>query len=122
MFINNFVSIHIVNGLVCFIILTIFFQSKQKFIKRNGLFIKYRPEKKCFRCSGFGINRCNLCRGKGVVLYERKYLRFDPCPKCLQRRYDVCIFCRGVGERIEYRKLKYKNIFSKILQLLNINK
>nr|UXY87582.1 carbon catabolite repressor protein 4 [Cryptomonas curvata] len=92
MYVNNLLSTHTIGGFVCIIILTIFFQSKKKFIKRNGLFVKYRPEKKCYRCNGFGITRCTLCKGKGIVLYERKYLRFDPCPKCLQKRYDVCSF------------------------------
>ena len=121
MLINNFFATHLISGFVSILFLSFFNQTKQKFIKRSGLFIKHRPEKKCFRCSGFGITRCNLCKGKGVVFYERKYLRFDPCPKCLQKRYDICTFCKGIGERIKYGKLNYKNIFSKIRQFLNIS-
>ncbi len=121
MFINNLVSTHILGGFVCIIILSVFLKSKQKFIKRNGLFIKHRPEKKCFRCNGFGIGRCNLCKGKGVVLYERKYLRFDPCPKCLQKRYDICPFCRGLGERTGYSESTFKYKFFKIMRFLNFN-
>jgi hypothetical protein len=120
MYICNVLDTRIIGSLICFIALTLFFRSKRKLIKRNGLFIKFRPEKKCFRCSGFGITRCSLCKGKGIVLYERKYLRFDPCPKCLQKRYDECHFCRGVGERIGYGKIEYKNIFFKIFRIFKL--
>lgn len=70
--------------------------------EKKGLFIQQRPEKKCFNCQGFGIVRCDLCSGKGFVFYEKKYQRSDPCPKCFQRRYDLCSFCQGVGKRISF--------------------
>jgi hypothetical protein len=73
--------------------------------KKNGLFIKIRPKKKCFKCQGFGIIRCVLCSGKGFVLYERKYQRFDPCPKCFQKRFDICPLCQGSGERLFFGEL-----------------
>jgi hypothetical protein len=73
--------------------------------KKSGLFLKSRPLKKCFKCQGFGIIRCTLCNGKGSVFYERKYQRSDPCPKCFQKRYDMCSFCQGSGERTFFGKI-----------------
>eukprot|EP00871_Galdieria_phlegrea_P001891 jgi/Galph1/2702/GphlegSOOS_G1350.1 len=66
----------------------------------KGLFVKRRPvNRRCPRCSGFGIYRCPLCRGGGVVDYEKKYLHNDPCPMCLCRRYVTCALCKGSGVR-----------------------
>jgi hypothetical protein len=121
MFIYSLFQIQTLSGFVCIILLSVSFQSNKKFSDRNGLFIKKRPEKKCFRCSGFGITRCSLCKGKGFVFYERKYLRSDPCPKCLQRRYDICPFCRGIGERIIYGRSSLKNYFLKVIRFLDLN-
>lgn len=88
-----------------FFIITIVGQTKSIGRKKNGLFLRNRPEKRCFKCQGFGIIRCNLCDGKGFVLYERKFQRSDPCPKCFQKRYDMCSSCQGKGERTFLKKL-----------------
>ena len=87
-----------------FFLFSIIGQKKNLVRKKNGLFLKPRPEKKCFKCQGFGISRCTLCSGKGFVLYERKFSRSDPCPKCFQKRYDMCSVCQGTGERTSFKK------------------
>nr|UXY87096.1 hypothetical protein 1634Bnrm1_p056 [Cryptomonas sp.] len=92
----------------------------QNFSGKNGLFIRRRPEKKCFKCSGFGIIRCSLCKGKGLVFYEKKYLRFDPCPKCFQKRFDTCPVCKGVGERMVYGEPSIKKFFSGIIRIFDV--
>jgi len=60
----------------------------------NGLFVKKRANIRCLECRGFGIIRCDLCKGKGFISYERKYQREDPCPKCLLKRYILCPMCK----------------------------
>ena len=87
-----------------FIIVSVFEKTKNYGRKKKGLFLKSRPENKCFKCQGFGISRCSLCFGKGFVLYERKFQRSDPCPKCFQKRYDMCSFCQGTGGRTFFGK------------------
>lgn len=87
-----------------FFLISLLGQKKNFARKKNGLFLKPRPQKKCFKCQGFGISRCNLCLGKGFVLYERKFHRSDPCPKCFQKRYDMCSFCQGTGGRTFFGK------------------
>jgi hypothetical protein len=88
-----------------FFILSIIRKSKYDGTKEKGLFLKKRPEKKCLKCQGFGIVRCDLCSGKGFVLYERKFQRSDPCPKCFQKRYDMCHYCQGRGDRFFFKKI-----------------
>ncbi|AFP65507.1 hypothetical protein CMESO_340 (nucleomorph) [Chroomonas mesostigmatica CCMP1168] len=96
----NFYGKPTIGGVIGFLFLFTAFMRKKTYTKKTkGLFIKQRPEKKCFKCQGFGIIRCDLCSGKGFVFYERKYQRSDPCPKCFQKRYDMCPFCQGNGER-----------------------
>ena len=101
----NLSHIHTLCGLSFIYFTHILFQYKSKKINNKiGLFIKNRPEQKCFKCHGFGIKRCNLCKGIGMIFYEKKYSRVDPCPKCFQKRYDMCSFCKGSGSRVVYNK------------------
>mmetsp|Transcript_43757 Transcript_43757/g.87940 ORF Transcript_43757/g.87940 Transcript_43757/m.87940 type:complete len:125 (+) Transcript_43757:96-470(+) len=95
-----------------FLVSSFFMKNQPRIKKESGLFIKKRPKRKCLECHGFGIIRCDLCSGRGFVSYERKYQHFDPCPKCLQKRYDVCSFCGGNGQRVLYRN-SGKNSFLK---------
>lgn len=88
-----------------FLIFSIIKKSNYDGIREKGLFLKKRPEKKCLKCQGFGISRCDLCSGKGFVLYERKFQRSDPCPKCFQKRYDMCPYCQGRGDRFFIKKI-----------------
>lgn len=94
----------------CLFITSFILQTNKKIKRGTGLFIKKRPDKKCFECYGFGIIRCNLCAGEGFVSYERKYQRSDLCPKCLQKRYDICPYCRGTGKRVLYGTEKNSNV------------
>ncbi len=95
--------------LAAFLLFSLVLKNQKKIKKGYGLFVKKRPEKKCFECNGFGITRCNLCSGRGFVSYEKKFQRFDPCPKCLQKRYDICPFCRGSGQRVLYGEVDKKS-------------
>lgn len=65
---------------------------------RRGLFVRPRARRPCPRCGGFGLRRCGLCSGNGVVLagYPRELM---PCPVCLQRRAVRCGMCAGSGAR-----------------------
>jgi len=49
----------------------------------------------CKACTGFGIGRCSLCSGKGIVGWEGKWNHQEPCPSCLGRRYVECLSCGG---------------------------
>jgi len=49
----------------------------------------------CRACMGYGIGRCPLCSGKGIVGWEGKWNHQEPCPSCLGRRYVECHSCGG---------------------------
>lgn len=36
--------------------------------ERTSLFVKRRARRRCPRCGGFGIVRCNLCQGEAMVV------------------------------------------------------
>ncbi|EME27935.1 uncharacterized protein Gasu_45960 [Galdieria sulphuraria] len=90
----------------------------------RGLLVKRRPlNRRCPRCSGFGIYRCPLCRGGGLVDYEKKYLHSDPCPMCFCNRFVTCILCKGSGVRpkvaLQSDSSQYRLLpkFSQLLQV-----
>lgn len=57
----------VIGGLIGIaIVQTAIWQSKRS--RRHGLFLRRRPKVRCPRCSGFGIVRCKLCGGEGVVV------------------------------------------------------
>lgn len=66
--------------------------------RRRGLFVKRRKKPACPRCSGFGIERCTMCYGDGIVIsaYPREII---PCPRCVKNRYVKCRMCAGTGAR-----------------------
>ncbi|GJD07851.1 hypothetical protein Gasu2_21810 [Galdieria sulphuraria] len=74
-------------------------------------------------CYGFGIYRCPLCRGGGLVDYEKKYLHSDPCPMCFCNRFVTCILCKGSGVRpkvaLQSDSSQYRLLpkFSQLLQV-----
>lgn len=49
----------------------------------------------CGACRGFGIRRCNLCRGAGAVGWEGKWNHQEICPSCLGKRFVNCSSCGG---------------------------
>ncbi|KAA8499223.1 hypothetical protein FVE85_6808 [Porphyridium purpureum] len=67
--------------------------------KLGLLYMKRRNNRRCPRCSGFGIVRCRLCGGEGVVRYEKKLAHVDVCPVCAMKRYVPCNLCSGFGTR-----------------------
>lgn len=66
--------------------------------RRRGLFVRRRPPRRCARCAGFGIVRCELCRASGVC---ENPLTGDvmPCPRCTMSRHVPCALCNGGGAR-----------------------
>lgn len=57
----------------------------------------------CACCYGYGIQRCTLCGGRGVVGWEGKWLHKEPCPMCLGRRFVDCEACGGKFHRPIFR-------------------
>lgn len=57
----------------------------------------------CGSCRGFGIGRCKLCEGRGVVGWEGKWSHFEPCPLCLGRRFTRCECCGGLLHKPLFR-------------------
>lgn len=57
----------------------------------------------CRCCCGFGIARCKLCEGRGVVGWEGKWSHFEPCPLCLGRRFTRCETCGGMFHKPIFR-------------------
>lgn len=52
--------------------------------------------RECRSCKGFGIERCDICNGEGVLSWEGKYSHNDePCPRCFGRRHIQCTSCGG---------------------------
>ncbi|KAK9794953.1 hypothetical protein WJX73_001049 [Symbiochloris irregularis] len=49
----------------------------------------------CTCCRGYGIARCQLCDGVGVVGWEGKWSHTEACPQCVGRRYIECRDCGG---------------------------
>ena len=72
----------------------------------RGLYVRRRPppRDRCLKCGGFGIVRCRLCRGAGIVGYEKKLQHRDPCPLCTAKRYTNCELCNGSGWRKHVRR------------------
>lgn len=36
--------------------------------ERTSLFVRRRAKRRCPRCSGFGITRCDLCKGEAMLV------------------------------------------------------
>ena len=53
----------------------------------------------CNCCHGFGVQRCRLCEGRGVVGWEGKWEHFEPCPSCLGKRFTRCDSCGGFVQK-----------------------
>uniref|UniRef100_A0A1D1ZYF2 Uncharacterized protein n=1 Tax=Auxenochlorella protothecoides TaxID=3075 RepID=A0A1D1ZYF2_AUXPR len=58
---------------------------------------RWKAVHSCRACKGFGIQRCKLCDGRGVVGWEGKMSHEEPCPLCLGRRFTSCPCCGGLG-------------------------
>lgn len=53
----------------------------------------------CSCCHGFGVQRCRLCEGRGVVGWEGKWEHYEPCPSCLGKRFTRCDSCGGFVQK-----------------------
>jgi len=54
----------------------------------------------CDCCKGFGVCRCPVCKGRGRVAFEGKYIHSaDACPRCLGARAISCPDCGGLFGR-----------------------
>lgn len=49
----------------------------------------------CFKCDGWGATKCNLCGGRGEVMWEGKHYHCDPCPACFGAGFQKCDSCGG---------------------------
>jgi hypothetical protein len=58
-----------------------------------------RIARACNLCSGFGIQRCSMCEGRGLVRWNAKWVHADPCPRCSGTRYCKCQGCGGLFHR-----------------------
>eukprot|EP01024_Parvocaulis_polyphysoides_P033617 TRINITY_DN2985_c0_g4_i3.p1 TRINITY_DN2985_c0_g4~~TRINITY_DN2985_c0_g4_i3.p1 ORF type:complete len:246 (-),score=5.01 TRINITY_DN2985_c0_g4_i3:1642-2379(-) len=57
----------------------------------------------CNACHGYGIERCQLCGGMGLINWEGKFSHSEPCPLCCGKRYTNCTQCGGLYHRQLFR-------------------
>lgn len=64
---------------------------------KRRLFISSNQHQKlcCSMCNGFGVLRCDLCKGRGIVEWEGKLWHSDPCPSCFGSCHMKCSSCDG---------------------------
>eukprot|EP01023_Acetabularia_acetabulum_P004643 TRINITY_DN11980_c0_g1_i1.p4 TRINITY_DN11980_c0_g1~~TRINITY_DN11980_c0_g1_i1.p4 ORF type:complete len:213 (-),score=5.01 TRINITY_DN11980_c0_g1_i1:1460-2098(-) len=53
----------------------------------------------CEQCRGYGVQRCDLCAGKGFVGWEGKFSHLEPCPLCMGKRFNSCQICGGMAHK-----------------------
>ena len=89
-----------------------YFLSPRRWRRRRP--VRHREDHKyCPTCNGFGYHRCNVCQGRGVLRWEGKFVRMDPCPKCLGRRVQRCEDCLGLVDRPLFKHLEVPNAYAK---------
>mmetsp|Transcript_23349 Transcript_23349/g.55867 ORF Transcript_23349/g.55867 Transcript_23349/m.55867 type:complete len:232 (+) Transcript_23349:134-829(+) len=54
-----------------------------------------RRVRNCQSCKGYGVARCALCNGEGVISWEGKFVHEELCPVCLGKRHTRCGSCGG---------------------------
>lgn len=59
------------------------------------VFLVTRKVRDCEDCKGFGVKRCTLCEGKGIVGWKWKMSYEDVCPMCAKKRFANCGTCGG---------------------------
>jgi len=58
-------------------------------------FLPGSPQKVCEKCEGYGVQQCHVCQGRGVLNWEGKLRRTDPCPLCFGSCLKKCSNCGG---------------------------
>ncbi|KAG6558143.1 hypothetical protein Mapa_000324 [Marchantia paleacea] len=53
------------------------------------------PQKVCSRCDGYGVECCDVCEGRGKILWEGKMSHMDSCPRCFGSCTKKCPRCGG---------------------------
>ncbi|BBN08904.1 hypothetical protein MPTK1_4g15430 [Marchantia polymorpha subsp. ruderalis] len=53
------------------------------------------PQKVCSRCDGYGVECCDVCEGRGRILWEGKMSHMDSCPRCFGSCTKKCPRCGG---------------------------
>lgn len=53
-------------------------------------------QEECTRCSGYGVERCHLCKCTGSIEYQGEFRHVILCPLCLGSCMKKCISCDGV--------------------------
>lgn len=59
----------------------------------------------CSTCKSYGLVRCVLCDGSGIISWEGKFLHEDLCPSCMGKRYCSCPECGGM---FKHRLFKHR--------------
>lgn len=53
-------------------------------------------QEECSRCSGYGVERCHLCKCTGTIEHQGEFWHVIPCPLCLGSCMKKCRSCDGV--------------------------
>lgn len=53
-------------------------------------------QEECTRCSGYGVERCHLCKCTGTIEYQGEFRHVIPCPLCIGSCMKKCSSCDGV--------------------------
>jgi len=96
--------------------MVVVFSMAKKVIKR----LRHVPldrKDMCTECAGFGIHRCPVCDGYGVVRWEGKFMHEDPCPACFGRRIQECDMCGGMHLRNIWKHCKTSRAQKKMYTL-----
>ncbi|KAL3688185.1 hypothetical protein R1sor_014494 [Riccia sorocarpa] len=69
------------------------------------------PQKICGRCDGYGLECCDVCEGRGRILWEGKMSHIEKCPRCFGAGTKKCPRCDGMrvkkGEPPVVHQAKY---------------
>ncbi|PTQ37890.1 hypothetical protein MARPO_0054s0008, partial [Marchantia polymorpha] len=55
----------------------------------------WRDPKVCSRCDGYGVECCDVCEGRGRILWEGKMSHMDSCSRCFGSCTKKCPRCGG---------------------------
>eukprot|EP01018_Ginkgo_biloba_P002042 Gb_02286 [translate_table: standard] len=65
--------------------------------KKAAYFLRiHASQEKCMKCSGYGVERCNLCEGRGIIEWEDEFMNVIPCPLCFGSCTEKCSSCDGL--------------------------
>eukprot|EP00252_Welwitschia_mirabilis_P006558 TRINITY_DN17440_c0_g1_i1.p1 TRINITY_DN17440_c0_g1~~TRINITY_DN17440_c0_g1_i1.p1 ORF type:complete len:264 (+),score=34.08 TRINITY_DN17440_c0_g1_i1:137-928(+) len=56
-------------------------------------------QEECAKCAGYGVERCHLCNGSGIIEFERDFKDVIPCPLCIGSGLEKCPACDGLRRK-----------------------